>query len=143
MLAKGAISWKSAKEFIIATSIMEAEFVACFEVTVHALWLRNFISGLNIVDNIASPLKIYYDNSAAVFFSKNDKYSKGAKHMDLKYLSVKDEVQKQRVSIENIGTNQMIADPLTKELSPKLFSGHVRDMGIIDKSLLTWLVWCV
>jgi len=56
--------------------------------------------------------------------------------MDLKYLLVKDEVQKQRVSIEHIGTNQMIADPLTKGLSPKIFSGHVRDMEIIDKSLL-------
>jgi len=136
MLDKGAISWKSAKESIIATSTMEAEFVACFEATVHALWLRNFILGFNVVDNIARPLRIYCDNSAAVFFSKNDKYSKGAKHMDLKYLSVKDEVQKQRVSIEHIGTNQMIADPLTKGLSPKIFSGHVRDMGIIDKSFL-------
>lgn len=27
----GAVSWKSAKQTIIATSIMEAEFVACFE----------------------------------------------------------------------------------------------------------------
>ena len=136
MLAKGTISWKSAEESIMATSTMEAEFVACFEATVHALWLRNFISGLNIVDSIARPLRIYCDNSVAVFFSKNDKYSKGAKHVDLKYLSVKDEVQKQRVSIEHIGTNQMIANPLTKGLSPKIFSGHVRDMGIIDKSLL-------
>ena len=121
MLVEGAISWKSAKESIIATSTMEAEFVACFEATVHALWLRNFISGLNVVDNIARPLRIYCDNSVAVFFSKNDKYSKGAKHIDLKYLSVKDEVQKQRVSIEHIGTNQMTADSLTKGCHLKYF----------------------
>jgi len=88
------------------------------------------------VDSIARPLRIYCDNFAIVFFSKNDKYSKGAKHMDLKYLLVKDEVEKQRVSIEHIGINQMIVDPLTKGLSPKIFFGHVRDMGIIDKSLL-------
>ncbi|XP_070022428.1 secreted RxLR effector protein 161-like [Nicotiana sylvestris] len=30
-LAEGAISWKSAKQSVIATSTMEAEFVACFE----------------------------------------------------------------------------------------------------------------
>jgi len=71
---------------------MEAEFVARFEATVNALWLQNFVSWLGIVDNIARPLRIYFDNSATVFFSKNDKYSKGAKHMDLKYLSVKEEV---------------------------------------------------
>ncbi|PHU25394.1 hypothetical protein BC332_03726 [Capsicum chinense] len=47
---------------------------------------------LGLVDNIARPLKTYCDNTAAVFFSKNDKYSKGAKHMGLKYFSVKEEV---------------------------------------------------
>ncbi|XP_047979038.1 secreted RxLR effector protein 161-like [Salvia hispanica] len=74
LLAEGAVSWKSGKQSVIATSTMEAEFVACFEATVHGLWLRNFISGLRIVGSIARPLKIYCDNSATVFFSKNDKY---------------------------------------------------------------------
>jgi hypothetical protein len=71
---------------------MEAEFVACFEATIHGLWLRNFISELGIVDTIAKLLKIYCDNSVAVFFSKNDRYSNGAKYMELKYFDVKEEV---------------------------------------------------
>ncbi|CAL1353246.1 unnamed protein product [Linum trigynum] len=74
LLAGGEISWKSAKQPVIVTSTMEAEFIACYEATNHGLWLRNFIYGLGIVDTIAKPLKIYCDNSAAVFFSKNDKY---------------------------------------------------------------------
>ncbi|XP_075098029.1 secreted RxLR effector protein 161-like [Nicotiana tabacum] len=36
-LAEGEISWKSAKQSTIATSTVEAEFVACFEATIHAL----------------------------------------------------------------------------------------------------------
>jgi hypothetical protein len=67
---------------------MEAKFVTYFEATVHGLWLRNFISGFGIVDSISKPLRIYCDNFAVVFFSKKDKYSKGAKHMELKYLTV-------------------------------------------------------
>ncbi|XP_042958044.1 secreted RxLR effector protein 161-like [Carya illinoinensis] len=73
LLAGGAISWKSMKQTITASSTMEAEFVACFEATVHGLWLRNFISGLGVVDSIERPLIIYCDNSSAVFFSKNDR----------------------------------------------------------------------
>jgi len=88
--------------------------VACFEATVQANWLRNFISGLGVIDSISKPLKIYCDNFGIVFFSKNDKYSKGAKHMELKYFAVKEEVQKHRVSIKHISTNLIIADPLTK-----------------------------
>ena len=136
LLAGGAVSWKSGKQSVIATSTMEAEFVACFEATIHALWMRNFISGLGIVDSIARPLRIYCDNTAAVFFSKNDKYSRGAKHMELKFLSVKKEVQKRKVSFEHVRTDLMIADPLTKGLPPKAFTGHVERMGIIDRSLL-------
>ena len=68
---------------------------------------------------------MYCDNSAIVFFSKNDKYSKSAKHVKLKYFVVKEEVQKQRMSIEHISTNLMITYPLTKGLSPKTFIEHV------------------
>ena len=71
---------------------MEAEFVACFKAIIHGLWLQNFISGLRIVYSISKPLRIYYDNSATVFFSKNNKYSNGVKHMEIKYLMVKEEV---------------------------------------------------
>jgi len=85
-----------AKESIIAT--VEAKFVACFEATFHALWLQNFISRLNVVESIARSLRIYCDNSIIVSFSKSDKYFKGAKHMDLKYLSLKKELQKQSVN---------------------------------------------
>ncbi|KAH9671264.1 hypothetical protein KPL70_017295 [Citrus sinensis] len=106
--------WKSAKQSVIATCTMEAEFVACNEAIVHGLWLRNFISGLRIIDSIAKLLKIYCDNVATIFFSKNNRYSKGAKHMELKYLAVKEEVQKRRMLIEHISTNFIIADPLTK-----------------------------
>ena len=90
MARGGAISWKSVKQTVIATSTMEAEFVTCFEDTVHANWLRNFISGLGVVDSIAMLLKIYCDNTTIVFFSKNNKYSKGAKQMELKYFAVKE-----------------------------------------------------
>ncbi|XP_070056557.1 secreted RxLR effector protein 161-like [Nicotiana tomentosiformis] len=41
LLAEGAISWKSAKQSIIVASTIKAEFVACFEATVQANWLRN------------------------------------------------------------------------------------------------------
>ncbi|RDX93296.1 hypothetical protein CR513_24467, partial [Mucuna pruriens] len=78
---------------------MEAEFVACFEATIQALWLWNFTSRFGIVDSISKLLKIYCDNSTIVFFSKNDKYLKGENHMDLKYLSIKEEGKKCQLSI--------------------------------------------
>ena len=65
-----------------------------------------------------------------MFFSKNDKYSNGEKHIELKYLTIKEKVQKQQVLIEYISTQLMIADPLTKGLPPKTFKEHVDQMGL-------------
>ena len=39
LLAGAAISWKNVKQTIIVASTMETEFVACFEATIHGLWL--------------------------------------------------------------------------------------------------------
>ncbi|KAF1883683.1 hypothetical protein Lal_00012600 [Lupinus albus] len=68
---------------------MEAEFMACFEAMIHAKWLWNFISGLTVIDSIVKSLKIYSANSTVVFFFENDKYSKCAKYMEMKYFAVK------------------------------------------------------
>ena len=130
MLAGGAISWRSAKQTLVATSIMEAEFVSCFETSSQDIWLKSFISGLRIVDSIRKPLRIYCDNSAAVFLSKNNKSGSRSKHIDIKYLVLKGRVAANEVTIQHISTELMIADPLTKGISPKLFRDHVEHMGL-------------
>ncbi|KAL6335947.1 hypothetical protein AAG906_003572 [Vitis piasezkii] len=62
MLARGAVSWKSVKQTLIASSTMEAEFIACYETSNHGIWLWNFIIELHIVDGIEKPLRINCDN---------------------------------------------------------------------------------
>ena len=39
------------------TSTIKTEYVACYETTYHAIWLRNFISTLKVVHSISKPLK--------------------------------------------------------------------------------------
>ena len=89
MLVGGAVSWRSTKQTLIATSTMKVEFMSCFEVTSHGVWLKSFISGFRVVDSISRPLKIYCDNSAAVFMAKNNKSSSQNKHIDIKYLAIR------------------------------------------------------
>jgi hypothetical protein len=72
-LTSGAISWRSCKQSIATASTMYAEFIACYEVVGQAVWLKNFILGLKVVDSISRSLTLYCDNKAAVFFSHNNK----------------------------------------------------------------------
>ena len=84
ILAGGAISWRSLKQTIVASSTMYAEFIACYEATGQALWLKKFIPGLRVVDNIEKPLKLYCDNELAISYSYNNRSSGAAKHIDIK-----------------------------------------------------------
>ena len=70
MLSDRPISLKSHKQTLVASSTMEEEYIACYEVTCHAIWLRNFVSSLHIIDSVMRLLRIYCNNSAIVQFSK-------------------------------------------------------------------------
>ena len=132
IMAGGAVSWRSVKQTLIATSTMEAEFVSCFQATSQGVWLKSFISGLRVMDSISRPLKIFCDNSAAVFLAKNNKSGSRSKHIDIKYLAIREHVKEKKVVIEHISTELMIADPLTKGMPPMKFKDHVDRMGIVS-----------
>ena len=85
-LTGGAISWKSSKQTLTAGSTMQAEFVACYEATGQAVWLKNFIPRLKVVDSISKPILLYCDNEPAVFYTSNNMSSNAARHIDIKYL---------------------------------------------------------
>ena len=95
------------------------------------IWLWNFITQLRIVNGIKKPLRINCDNKAAKLYSKNNQSSLKSKHIDIKFLVVKERVQSLQVSIEHISTNSMIVDLLTKGLPPKVYHEHVTHMGVV------------
>ena len=85
MMAKGAVSSKSVKQTLTTSSTMEAEYVACYEATYHAIWLRNFISALDVVHFISRLLELFYDNSGAVSFSRNIRSTSNSNQIDVKF----------------------------------------------------------
>ncbi|VVB02553.1 unnamed protein product [Arabis nemorensis] len=134
LLNGGAISWKSQKSQLIYTSTIEAEYVACYEASIQGAWLRNFVSEFGPLSFVDKLLTLYCDNQATIFFSKHDRISKGSKHMDLKYLSLKQDVKREKFVIKYIGTELMIADIFTKALPPKTFQKHAKSMDLEDSS---------
>ena len=66
--------------------------MACYEATCHTIWLRNFISTFEVVHSISRLLKLFYDNSANVSFSMNTRSTSRSKHIDVKFLFVKEKV---------------------------------------------------
>ena len=93
-------------------------------------WLKKFCHNLKIVHEVERPLKLYCDNKSAVLFANNNRSLKKSKHIDIKYLVVKERVQNEQLSIKNISTNCMLADPLTKGVPASVFREHIAYMGL-------------
>jgi hypothetical protein len=98
-----------------------AEFIACYKALGQTMWLKFFIINLRVIDSISKSLTIYYDNKVIIFFSHNNKSSGASKHIDLKYLIVREKVQNRTINLEHNGTKEMFTDPLTKGLPPHIF----------------------
>jgi hypothetical protein len=92
-LTGGAISWSSSKQAVMTSSMMYAEFVACYEAVGQAMWLKKFVFGLRVVDSIERPLKLYCDNEPTVLYAHNNKKTKATKHINIRFYVVKEKTQ--------------------------------------------------
>ena len=75
---------------------------------------------------------MYCDNQAVVQFVKNKNFSSRNKHIGVKYLLVLDKVEQGLIEVPHLPTQLMIADLLTKGISPGLFKEHVSSMGVLE-----------
>ena len=73
---------------------------------------------------------MYCDNSTAVFLAKNNKSEIQSKHIDIIYLAIQERVKENKITIEHISNELMIADSLTKGMPPSMFKNHVFRMGL-------------
>ena len=130
MFASGAGSWKSSKQTLTVTSIMEAKLISRFKAMSHSVWLKSFIVGLRVVDSISRPLRMYCDNSAVVFMAKNNKSGSRSKHINIKYLAIREYVRNKKVVNKHVSIKLMLVDPLTKGMPPFKFKDNVERMGL-------------
>ena len=105
--------------------------MACYETTCHAIWLQNFISALEVVYSISRPLKLFYNNSATVSFSRNARSISRSKYIDVKFFFVKEKVAEFLILVEHMPTTSMFADQPTKGLPICVFQERITHMRLL------------
>ena len=113
-MAGGAVSWKSAKQSLIASSTMAAEFVACYVRSIQSWRMaKEFCHKAASCGLHSETTKLLCDNNSTVLYANNNQSSIKSKYIDIKFLVVKERVQNNELCIEHIGIDSMIADSLT------------------------------
>ncbi|KAA0051436.1 gag/pol protein [Cucumis melo var. makuwa] len=122
----GAVVWRSVKQTCIVNSTIEAEYVAACE----AVWLRKFLTFLEIVPNMHLPITLYCDNSGAIANLRELRSHKRGKHIERKYHLIRKIVHRGDIVVTQISFKQNIANPFTKALMAKVFEGHLKNLGL-------------
>src|SRR6185312_4391422 len=112
------MNWVSKKQTSVALSSAEAEYIAAAEAAKELLWYRSWISEV-LYEFVTGVIRC--DNEAAITLTKNDTIHERSKHIRLRYHFIRDEKEKNHISIKWVSSAQQQADILTKALDPSVF----------------------
>lgn len=129
-----AISWRSVKQTLVATSSNHSEILALHESSRECVWLRSVIKhiregcGLSLSND---PTIIHEDNAACITQLKNG-YIKGdrTKHISPKFFFTHELQQKDEIIIQKIRSSENLADLFTKSLPTCIHKYLVRGIGM-------------
>lgn len=118
-MGDGLVSWRSCKQNVVTMSTCESEFIAMCESIKEANWLKNLLTEMELEGEFLeeNKIKLYCDNQAAIKLAQNGQYCKKSKHINLKYLYIRQEIEDGKYDVSYMPTSQMLADILTKALA--------------------------
>nr|GFA34657.1 hypothetical protein [Tanacetum cinerariifolium] len=114
----------------------EAEYIAVFDASKEAVWVRKFIYGLGVVLTIEEPISMYCDNTGAIAIANELGITKGARHFRAKVHHLREVIEYGDVKLEKVHTDDNLADPFTKTLAFPKHSEHTRNIGMLPASSL-------
>jgi hypothetical protein len=126
----GAISWNSKKQPTVALSTSEAEYMALGQAAKEGIWLKTLLKDLRFDSQNNHPILIFSDSQSAIALSKNAVHHARTKHIDIRHHFIRETIEPKQVEIEFCGTNDMIADTLTKSLTRQKHNICVTSMGL-------------
>ena len=121
-LAGGTIAYKCRFQPTVAGSSTEAEFMAACDTGKTILYVRSILWDLQIPQEAATLL--YEDNDGCTAMGNAQKPTTRTRHIDIKFFSLCDWVERDLMILERIDTSINMADHLTKALQPTLFHRH-------------------
>ncbi|KAL1199181.1 Retrovirus-related Pol polyprotein from transposon TNT 1-94 [Cardamine amara subsp. amara] len=130
-----AISWRSMKQTLVATSSNHAEILAIHEASRECVWLRSMTQHIKencgMAEGKEEPTILYEDNAACISQLK-DGYIKGdrTKHILPKFFFTHDLQKDGEVKVEQVRSSENSADLFTKSLPTSVFKKLIHQIGM-------------
>jgi hypothetical protein len=117
-LGRSLVSWASKKQNPVALSTAEAEYIAAGHCCAQLLWMRQTLRDYGYK---LSKIPLLCDNESAICMVDNPVAHSRTKHIDIRYLFLRDHQQKGDIKIAYVSTHNKLADIFNKPLDEKTF----------------------
>ena len=109
-----AITWCSRRQQTVASSTVEAEYIATAEAAREGIWLRNLLKELGFKQ--VGPTTLHVDNQGAMRLATNPSTHQRTKHIDIKHHLIRELIEGGTIELRYVATGKQQADMLTKAL---------------------------
>jgi hypothetical protein len=129
----GTIGWRANKQATVTTSTTEAELLALSQAAGEAMFISRLVKELGIRLE-EEQIHIQCDNLQTIRLIHQDinRLQTKLRHVDIHNHWLRQEAQRNRITVDYISTEEMIADGLTKVLVGPAFQRSVEQLGLID-----------
>ncbi|GKD05917.1 hypothetical protein Tco_1180891, partial [Tanacetum coccineum] len=126
------VSWSSKKQKRNVISSTEAEYISSSGCCAQILWMRSQLTDYGFQFN---KIPLYYDNKSAIALCCNNVQHSRAKHIDVRYHFIKEQVENGIVEIYFVRTKYQLANIFTKPLPRERFNFLIEKLGMRSMSL--------
>lgn len=124
-----SVCWLTRKQSTISLSSTEAELIALSTAMCHGTWLLRLLGDLGIKMN--NPVTYFEDNQSTIHVAEDERGVGRLKHVDVKHMFVRNEIQQRRVALQYVPTGEQLADVMTKGLPAEVFQKHRQNLGLV------------
>src|ERR1700719_3665240 len=131
-IGRGAVSWSSKKQTLVAQSSTEAEYIAAVTAAREIFWLRSFLTEVGAAEPGAT--RLWLDNMSMIAITKNNKFHARTKHIDIQHHFVRKAVERLEqgtIQVKYVPMSENVANGFTKLLPQPAFETFVRELALL------------
>ncbi|GKB62084.1 hypothetical protein Tco_0918270 [Tanacetum coccineum] len=125
------VSWSSKKQKCTTILNTKAEYIALSRCCAQILWMHSQLTDYDFKSN---KIPLYYDNKSAIALCCNNVQHPRAKHIDVRYHFIKEQVENRIVELYFIWTEYQLADIFTKPFPRERFNFLIEKLGMRSMS---------
>jgi len=127
-ITAGAVTWASRRQHNVTLSTTEAELVALSAAAREAIWLRELLKSVGILQDEVTVLKS--DSTGAISLAVNPAFHQRSKHIRIHDFYVREQVDRRTIKTEHVPGKENVADIFTKPLPRDKFERYRAELGI-------------